>query len=220
MKLKLFLLIVLSIVSLHTFAQSGFPYDNEIRAFKHQDSLKFPKPNGILFIGSSSIRKWTDLEQRFADKPIIRRGVGGCELSQLVKYYTPYILFPYHPRKIFIYAGENDIADGNKPADSVYASFKTLWVMIRKKLPNAKIYYLSAKYAPVRAKFRPEVDKANAMVKKYLAGKPNSLYINMNPSIFKRGTMRPDSSLFENDYLHLNSKGYDRWQKVLKPYVN
>ena len=92
--------------------------------------------------------------------------------------------------------------------------------MIRKKLPNAKFYYLSAKYAPVRAKFRPEVDKANAMVKKYIAGKPNSLYINMNPSIYKPQTTMPDSSLFENDYLHLNSKGYDRWQKVLAPYVN
>ena len=218
MRLKLFLLTILSIVSLTTFAQSGFPFDNEIRAFKHEDSLNFPKRNGILFIGSSSIRKWTDLEQRFAGKPIIRRGVGGCEISQLVKYYTPYILFPYHPRKIFIYAGENDIANG-KPADSVYANFKTLWVMIRTKLPKAKIYYMSPKYAPVRAQFRPEVEKVNRMVKKYLAGKPNSLYLDMNPSIYKRGTTMPDSSLFESDYLHLNSKGYDRWQKVLKPYV-
>ncbi|HTK22060.1 MAG TPA: hypothetical protein VL442_21225, partial [Mucilaginibacter sp.] len=117
MKLKLFLLTILSIVSLTTFAQSGFPFDNEIRDFKHQDSLSFPRPNGILFIGSSSIRKWTDLEQRFAGKPIIRRGVGGCEIWQVVKYYTPYILFPYHPRKIFIYAGENDIAAG-RSADS------------------------------------------------------------------------------------------------------
>lgn len=219
MKLRLILSAILSIVGLTTFAQSGFPFDNEIREFKHEDSLNFPKPNGILFIGSSSIRKWTDLEQRFADKPIIRRGVGGCEISQLVKYYTPYILFPYHPRKIFIYAGENDIAAG-KPADSVYANFKKLWVLIRKKLPNAKIYYMSPKYSPVRAKFYPQVTKANNMVKKYLVGRPNSLYIDMNPSIYKPGTNRPDSSLFENDYLHLNSKGYDRWQKVLKPYVN
>jgi hypothetical protein len=219
MKIKLLLLFVLAGFSVKTYAQTGFPFDNEIRDFKHRDSLSFPKPDGILFIGSSSIRKWTDLEQRFSDKPIIRRGVGGCQLSQLEKYYTPYILFPYHPRKIFIYAGENDIAEG-RPADSVYANFKTLWVMIRKKLPNAKIYYMSPKYSPVRAQFRAEVEKANRMVKKYLAGKPNSLYIDMNPSIYKRGTTRPDSALFERDYLHLNSKGYDRWQKVLKPYVN
>src|ERR1700761_638622 len=134
MKLKLALLVIAFTFGAKAFAQTGFPYDNEIRDFKHQDSLHFPKPNGILFIGSSSIRKWTDLEKRFPNEPIVRRGVGGSELSQLVKYYTPYILFPYHPHKIFIYDGENDIAYG-KTADSVFANFKVLWSMIRAKLP-------------------------------------------------------------------------------------
>src|ERR1700749_661150 len=171
MKLKLSLLIIALMFGAKIFAQSGFPYDNEIRDFKHQDSLNFPKPNGILFIGSSSIRKWTDLEQRFADKPIIRRGVGGCELSQLVKYYTPYILFPYHPRKIFIYAGENDMAAGES-ADSVFTNLKQLWTMIHEQLPDAKIYYMSIKASPVRAKYRSIVDKANQDIEGYLAGKP------------------------------------------------
>ena len=67
MKIKLLLLVFLLVgFGAKTFAQSGFPYDNEIRDFKHQDSLNFPKPNGILFIGSSSFRLWDDLEQRFA----------------------------------------------------------------------------------------------------------------------------------------------------------
>jgi hypothetical protein len=219
MKLKLALLLIAFTFGAKVFAQTGFPFDNEIRDFKHQDSLHFPKPNGILFIGSSSIRKWTDLEKRFPNEPIVRRGVGGCELSQLVKYYTPYILFPYHPRKIFIYAGENDIA-ANKTADSVFANFKTLWSMIRKKLPDAKIYFMSIKPSPSRVKFHAEFDKANEAIKNYLSGKPNSLYIDMNKSIYKPDTNRPDSSLFEKDYLHLNSSGYDRWQKVLTPYVN
>src|SRR5476651_2039758 len=128
-------------------AQQNFPFANEIREFKHQDSLNFPAKNGILFIGSSSIRLWTDLEQRFPGKPIIRRGVGGSELWQLVDYYTPYILFPYHPRKIFIYAGENDIA-GGKTADSVFTNFKVLWSMIHTQLPQANIYFLSIKPSP------------------------------------------------------------------------
>ncbi len=219
MKLKLILLFIALVFSAHSFAQTGFPFDDEIRDFRRQDSLDFPRPNGILFIGSSSIRKWTDLEQRFPGKPIIRRGVGGCELSQVVKYYTPYILFPYHPRKIFIYAGENDIAAG-QTADSVFTNFKALWTMIRKQLPGARIYFMSIKPSPVRARFRAEVDKANDLVKGYLAGKPQSLFIDMNESIFKKGTAQPDSLLFESDYLHLNSKGYDRWQRVLGPYVN
>jgi len=219
MKIKLALLFLLIISAGKTFAQQDFPFASEIRAFQHKDSLNFPKPDGILFIGSSSIRKWTDLEQRFPNEPIIRRGVGGCELWQIVDYYTPYILFPYHPRKIFIYAGENDIAAG-KPATFILDEFTKLYLMIREKLPNTDIYFMSIKPSPSRVRYYSEIYKANDLVKAYLANKPKSHYIDVVDAIYKPGTMAPDSSLFQGDYLHLNSKGYDKWQKALQPYVN
>jgi len=219
MKARLFLLLLILTFSTHLFAQQGFPFANEIRAFKHQDSLHFPQKNGILFIGSSSIRKWTDLEKRYADKPIIRRGVGGCELGQLTDYYTPYILLPYQPSKIFIYAGENDIASG-KSAQVVAAEFDKLWTLIRQKLPSAQIYFMSIKQGIARAKYADEVNHANTLIKAYLQNKPHSLFIDMNAVIFKPGTASPDSSLFQSDYIHLNTTGYDKWQKVLNPYVN
>jgi len=218
MKTKFFLLFLGIAFTTQVFAQQGFPFDNEIRAFKHQDSLSFPKKNGILFIGSSSIRKWGDLEQRFPNEPIIKRGVGGCELWQLVDYYTPYILFPYHARKIFIYAGENDIAAG-KSAQFVADEFTKLWTMINQKSPSAEIYFMSIKPSPSRAKYFAEVDKANAMIKTYLSNKPKSHFIDVATVIYKQDTTIPDSSLFLSDYLHLNSKGYDKWQKILEPYV-
>jgi hypothetical protein len=219
MKLKLFLLFIALIFGVRVFAQSGFPFDNEIRAFKHQDSISFPPKDGILFIGSSSFRLWSDLEQRFPGKPIIKRGVGGCELWQLVDYYTPYILFPYHPRKIFVYAGENDIAAG-KSGEFVFEEFEKLYGMIRKQLPDAKIYFLSAKMSPSRVKGFKEIAVANNMVEKFLADKPNTKFLDVNTPLLKTSDSLPDSSLFKADYLHLNSKGYDRWQKVLEPYVN
>jgi hypothetical protein len=219
MRLKYFLLFAVLLFSAKTFAQGGFPFDNEIRDFKHQDSLNFPKANGILFIGSSSIRLWGDLEQRFPGKPIVRRGVGGCELSQLVKYYTPYILFPYQPRKIFIYAGENDLNAGESP-DSVFANLKTLWMMINTDLPDAKIYFLSIKPAPSRISIEQDELKANDLIKNYLQDKPNTTFIDVSSVIYKPGTIEPDPALFREDMLHLNTRGYDRWQKVLEPYVN
>ncbi len=218
MKIKLFLFFLSVAFSTRLFAQQGFPFDNEIREFKHQDSIRFPPKNGILFIGSSSIRKWTDLEQRFAGKPIIRRGVGGCELWQIVDYYMPYILFPYHPRKIFIYAGENDVA-GGKSGTFVFAEFNKQLAMIEKQLPRAKVYFMSIKPSPSRAKHFGEVAKANALIKNYVAGKPNCTFIDVSSVILKDHSAVPDSSLFLSDYLHLNSKGYDKWQKVLEPYV-
>ena len=218
MKAKLILLFLGLALSAQLRAQTGFPFDNEIRAFKHQDSLKFPPKNAILFIGSSSIRKWTDLEKRFPDQPIIRRGVGGCGLWQIVDYYTPYILFPYQPRKIFIYAGENDIAAG-KTGKFVFNEFEKLWEMINKKLPDATVYFMSIKPSPSRAKFITEVEVANKLIKNYLANKHNSTYIDVSTVILKHNTTVSDSSLFEPDLLHLNSKGYDKWQEILEPYV-
>jgi hypothetical protein len=218
MKVKLFLLFLSIAISTRVHAQQGFPFADEIRAFKHQDSISFPPKNGILFIGSSSIRLWSDLEQRFAGYPIIKRGVGGCELWQLVDYYTPYILFPYQPRKIFIYAGENDIAAG-KNGVFVYNEFQKLYEMIRAKLPHASVYFMSVKLSPSRAKGYAECRKANELIKNYLAGKPNATFIELNSVLAKGNPAMPDSSLFKADYLHLNSKGYDRWQTVLERYV-
>jgi len=218
MKAKLILLFLTICIGTHLHAQTGFPFDNEIRDFKHQDSLKFPPKNGILFIGSSSIRKWTDLEQRFSNEPIIRRGIGGCELWQIVDYYTPYILFPYQPRKIFIYAGENDIAAG-KTGKFVFDEFQKLWEMINKKLPKATICFMSVKPSPSRAKFIGEVNIANGLIRDYLKNKKNSIFIDVSTVLYTPGSTTVDSSLFETDLLHLNSKGYDKWQKVLEPFV-
>jgi hypothetical protein len=215
---KIFFFILGVVISARMYAQTGFPFAGEIRAFKHQDSLSFPPKNGILFIGSSSIRLWSDLETRFAGKPIIKRGVGGCQLWQLVDYYTPYILFPYHPRKIFIYAGENDIAAG-KTGVFVFEEFQKLYEMIKGQLPDERIYYMSIKPSPSRVKYFAEVAKANALIKNYLANKTNSTFIDLGTVLLKVNSTTPDSSLFRADYLHLNSKGYDRWQRVLEPYV-
>ena len=219
MKARSFLILLSLAITSHVSAQTGFPFAEEIRAFKHQDSIRFPPKNGILFIGSSSIRKWTDLEERFSDKPIIRRGVGGCELEQVVDFYTPYILFPYHPKKIFIYAGDNDIASGIS-AQHVADEFSKLWILIHHELPAAQVYFMSIKRCAARAKYYDEVDRANGLIMTYLSNKPNSQFIDLNTIISKPGTQRPDSVLFEPDYIHLNKAGYDRWQKVLTPYID
>ena len=199
-------------------AQKGFPFEDEIRAYQHQDSLHKPAPGGILFIGSSSIRKWTDAPQRFAGAPVIMRGVGGSELWQWVKYYMPYVAYPYKPAKLFLYAGENDIA-GGRTALQVTADFKKLWAMIRQHLPQTEIYFMSIKQSPVRAKNYTEVLLADNLIRGYLTGRPRSHYMDVNTTLLNKKTSIPDSSLFESDYLHLNHKGYDRWERVLKKEV-
>lgn len=219
MKFKfIFLFLLLITAGKSLFAQQGFPFADELRKFKTADSLSFPKPGGNLFIGSSSIRLWDDLEQRFPDKRVLKRGVGGSTLQQWVKYYTNYILFPYKPERIFVYAGENDINDG-RTSQQVYQDFVTLYNMIQQKLSGTEVYWLSVKKSPSRAKYYATVDSTNALVKTFIGQHKGVKYIDVNTPLYDPKTSLPDSSLFRPDYLHLKKEGYDRWQKALKKYV-
>lgn len=217
MKVKyIFFSLLLTLTAPRIFAQS-IPFAEEIKAFKHQDSLAMPKPGGLLFIGSSSIRKWDDLQKRFADKPIIQRGVGGSQLWQWVKYYGPDLIYPYKAKKIFIYAGENDISAGRTP-ENVYQDFVTLYGMLKEHSPNAEIYFLSLKESPSRAKTYTQALEANRLIAAYIKDKKKTHFIDVNTVLFDTNG-QPDTTLFLKDMLHLNSKGYDRWQQAIEKFV-
>ncbi|MBE7174850.1 MAG: hypothetical protein INR69_00510 [Mucilaginibacter polytrichastri] len=216
LRLTLFTILFLCVVHA-VFAQQKVPFADEIAEFKKHDESNPPKKQGNLFIGSSSIRLWDDLEARFPGKTVVKRGVGGSELWQWTAYYTPDLIYPYEPARIFIYAGENDIA-GGKSAQDVLKSFTGLYSLIREKLPVAKIYFLSIKPSPSREKYFNEMVKANALVRSFLKNKPAARYIDVSRVILGPDG-KPEPSLFKEDMLHMNSLGYDRWQKVLAPLV-
>ncbi len=147
------------------------PFYSEIQNFKRQDSVNFPPKNAILFLGSSSFRKWTDVQQYFPGYPIINRGFGGSTFPDAIRYANE-IVFPYQPRQILIYEGDNDVASSDKiTADSVLNRFKTLFYLIRKKLPNTTIDFVSIKPSISRQKLMPEMAKANSLIKHFLKDK-------------------------------------------------
>src|SRR5690606_19324238 len=86
-------------------------FENEIAAFEQQDRQDFPLKGGIVFTGSSSIRMWNDLKDRFAGYHIISLGFQGC-VHSYVTYYVSCIVYPYRPSYVFVYAGDKDFAAG------------------------------------------------------------------------------------------------------------
>ena len=63
---------------------------------------------GVLFIGSSSIRRWQQLAHDFPEYDIIQRGFGGSQFSDVNRYLHDIVL-PYDPRAIVIFEGTNEI---------------------------------------------------------------------------------------------------------------
>ena len=197
--------------------QESYPYENEIIEFRERDKQAMPAPGGTLFIGSSSIRMWDDLEQRFPETPIVKRGVGGCELSHFVAFYMDSIVYPYKAQQIFVYAGENDIVNG-KSAKNVTKSFKTLWKLLRKDNPGVSIYFLAIKPSNSRLQWTDAFMDTNQRIAKFLRNKKQGAYIDVATVVQGTDGM-PNDDLFLADKLHLNSQGYDQWEEVLKPYI-
>src|SRR5437867_1345584 len=107
--MKRFILLLFLIAGLETYAQTNPPYYDDIQAFKKQDQSKFPSKKKILFVGSSSFTMWKDVASYFPKHTIINRGFGGSTLPDVIRYKED-IIYPYKPKQVVIYCGENDFA--------------------------------------------------------------------------------------------------------------
>lgn len=194
------------------------PFYSNIQKFKSQDSISFPPKDAILFIGSSSFTKWTDVQDYFPDFTIINRGFGGSSLPHLILYAND-IIFPYKPRQIVIYCGDNDLAASDTvTAETVYNRFKQLFHLIRAKLPGVSIAYVSIKPSPSRQRLMPKMSKTNSLIKKFLKKNKNTAFIDVYHKMLNDdGT--PIGEIFTKDSLHMNAKGYKIWQKAIAPYL-
>lgn len=201
------------------FAQGEKPaFWDDIQAFKKQDSLKFPGKNAILFVGSSSFTKWTDVQDYFPRYSIINRGFGGSSLPDVIRYAND-IIFPYQPKQVVIYCGENDLASSDTvTSKTVVGRFKILFALIRKKLPRTPVAFISLKPSPSRQMLLAKMIDANAQIQKFLQGQKRAVFIDVyKEMITDEG--KPRAELFIEDNLHMNKQGYMIWQRTIEPYL-
>jgi lysophospholipase L1-like esterase len=194
------------------------PFIEEIKAFKKQDSVAMPAKKAILFVGSSSFRMWTSVQEDFPVHNIINRGFGGSSLTDVIRYADE-IIIPYQPRQILIYCGENDLASSDTvSAQTVNARFQQLFHMLRKQLPDVSIGFVSLKPSPSRKHLLPKVIAANDLIKTFLSSQTKVAYIDVfSAMIDQKGNPKPE--LFVDDRLHMNKKGYAIWVQVIEPYL-
>ncbi len=214
--LKYLLLLIAATFYINAHAQ--LPFYDEIQNFKTQDSISPPPKNAILFVGSSSFRKWVDVKDYFPGYKIINRGFGGSALPDVIRYAND-IIFPYQSKQIVIYCGENDLASSDTiTAQIVFNRFKELFYLIRKRLPQVNIVYVSIKPSPSREKLMPETVEANFLIKKFLASKKQSSFADIYYKMLGPDG-KPIKEIFTEDNLHMNAKGYAIWQKVIRTFL-
>jgi lysophospholipase L1-like esterase len=215
--LWLFLLLVLPQINTTLPAQTNrdtSQWEKEIRAFEASDRTNPPPQNAILFVGSSSFRKWTNLAQAFPGKPVINRGFGGSHIADSTAL-ADRIIFPYQPRLIVFYAGDNDLAAGVS-VEQVVADYRAFVEKVHARLPKTVIAFVSIKPCPLRWKLHEKVAAANAEIKAlpgdYLK------FIDVYPAMLGADG-KPQPDLFIADGLHPSAKCYELWTGIIKPYL-
>ncbi|WP_420153771.1 GDSL-type esterase/lipase family protein [Siphonobacter sp.] len=207
-------LVLALLVTIQSYAQQQF--EKEIQAFETQDQTTPPPKNPILFVGSSTFRLWSDMQESFPEQPILNRGFGGSTLTDVVYYYDR-LIPKYKPKQIVIYCGENDIATG-KNAKNTYLEFFRLYGKIRKDMPRVPVIFISAKPAPSRWDKRDAMQEFNRLVSSFLDGEEDADYLDVWPVMLNE-SLRPEPILFKADSLHMTPEGYRRWTEVLKPLL-
>ena len=192
-------------------------WEKDIRAFEAADKTNPPPQDAILFIGSSSILRWTNVAQAFPGHKVLNRGFGGSQLSDSTAFVGR-IVTPYRPKLVLLYAGDNDIASGKSP-ERVLGDFKTFARRIHAALPDTRIAYIAIKPCPLREKFLDQVKTANRLIQDYTTTDNRLLFVDVfTPMLTKEG--RPRADLCIKDGLHPNAQCYELWASILRPILD
>jgi lysophospholipase L1-like esterase len=194
-------------------------WQKDIQKFEAADKVNPPSKNGIVFIGSSSIRLWENLERDMAPLPVIKRGFGGSKIRDAA-VYSNRIVTRYEPKIVVLFSGTNDLAGNelDKQPANILNGFMTFVTKVRQDLPDAQIYNISI--TPTRARFDKlaEVQKTNALIKDYCESDPKLFFFDLADQFLTQDG-QPRDDLFIEDGLHLNDTGYKIWVDEMKPVL-
>lgn len=192
-------------------------YEQEIQAFEEADKATPPLPGQALFIGSSSIRMWKSLAKDMSPVPVVNRGFGGSKTDEVLAVFDRVVL-PHKPGIIVYYCGDNDLGLDNRDSQSAANGFLKFCRRARAEWPSVQLLYLPIKPSVQRWGNWAAMSRANEIVREYCERTTGVTYIDtVTPTLTSDGL--PDPSIFLEDGLHLNEKGYSIWTRVARQPV-
>ena len=191
-------------------------FETAVAIYEAEDKQQ-PFPEGaVLFVGSSSVRMWKSVDSDFPQVPVVNRGFGGSQFSDLL-YYLDRLVTCYQPSKIFIYEGDNDISAGEKPQNILKEAIEVR-ERIARSLPGVPVMFIAAKPSVARWKLRKKYQQLNSMLAVYAAKTPATGFVNVwDPALDANGEVRKD--IFLEDNLHMNDQGYAIWKDAIAPFM-
>lgn len=193
-------------------------YYERLQLFDHQPTIQC---TDIVMLGNSLTEGGGDWSQRLGKNNIVNRGISG-DIAMGI-YDRLYQILPYHPAKIFLLVGVNDVSH-DLSTDSIVHMIQTVITAIRTQSPQTQLYVQSM--LPIREATgrwkrligkTQQIPEINAKIEVWTAehGIP---YINLFPYFKETDTaiMRAELTY---DGLHLTEAGYAIWTQLLKKFL-
>jgi lysophospholipase L1-like esterase len=224
---KLFYLVFIFIFScspLKKYNSTSQKWEVDIAKLENLDNNEKYSENALLFIGSSSIRRWISIKKDMAPYETIKRGYGGAHYSDII-HFSKRLVKNHKPKAILIFVA-NDIKGNNK--NDLYSKnlsdrnpfevkrlFKFTVSEIRSIHKEIPIIAIETTPTPSRWSAWDKISKANDLIKNFCRSKSNLHFIQTRGEFIGTNGL-PIENYFVKDMLHLNETGYLLWSRIIK----
>jgi len=218
----LFSIFLLSFVYIHSWgAEVVTPtattskFADEVGRFAN---LPSPASGGVLLVGSSIFKRWTNAVADLAPLPVTNRAFGGSQTSHQLMFFEQVVL-PCRPQLIVWYCGSNDIK-GKKDPTSVLERTEEWLGKVKKLDPSIQVLLVSIHRSPQKRKDGQieGVDSLNRGYQELSKKREGVFYVDVNPAL-ENAKGESKEELYVADGLHLNVEGYQQMITLLKPAI-
>ena len=196
-------------------AKATEKWEAEIQKLEALDTSQEDPADAILFIGSSSIRRWDGIAVDMAPYRPIQRGFGGSKFSD-VAVFAERLMHPHHYRALVMFVG-NDVS--GKPEDHTPEEVERLVRYIvgvsHQHQPDAPVLLIEVTPCEKRFAVWPQIRDVNVRLREIALSTANTWFV-ATAGDYLDPTGHPRSELFVEDRLHLNADGYDLWSSLIR----
>ena len=203
------------------YSQSNRQFEEEVSILERLDVEEKAGEKDILFIGSSSIRLWDNINEDMYPYSSVKRGYGGAHFYDLI-HFSERLVKNHTPKAIIIFVanditGSNGLTNlvGDLSPNEVKRLFKLNYKLIRSIHKFIPIFLIETTPTLKRWKVWSEILKSNKKLESFCKKEPNLYYISTRDKFIGVDGL-PIKSLFLNDELHLNTDGYKLWSNIIK----